>query len=268
MLCCYAHTSEPLEMDKAILYKIYRLIYMCDLSYKNPYEIINTDHEILSDLIDTRIFVNNIDTDAESYMYNSSKTIYICFRGTSTLKDAFADLNILQKTFIKKGVKVHKGFYKQFKSLEDDLNSNISKLLSDNPLINKLCITGHSLGGGVATIASVYFKNLYKNLEVECFTIGSPRAGNANFVKLYKELIKTSYRIVNHNDPIQYVPMLPRYSHIDNSYCIKKNNIIVIKKPVKGYERIFNTLKNLKYTNIVDPHKTETYMNVFQQKLL
>lgn len=261
---CYANISEPIDISKNILYKIYRLCYMCDISYRKPFEIEND--KILYDLIQTKLFINNEKTDAQCYLFYSYKTIYICFRGTSSIKDALIDLKTLQKTFIEKGVKVHRGFYKQFMSIESEIKEHIKNICKIYPTINKLCFVGHSLGGGLATLGSVWFKNMFPEKIIECYTLGSPRVGNKKFIELFQKIIDTSYRIVDHKDPIQYVPMLPIYYHVSDSHCIYKNNL-VIKKPVKGYERLINMLKNLQYTNIVYPHKTENYINYFQSLL-
>lgn len=258
---CNANMSESLDLSKDILYKIYRLSYMCDISYRNPSEII--DDKILYDLIQTKLFINNEETDAQCYIFYSYKTIYICFRGTSSIKDALTDLTTLQTKFIEDGVKVHNGFYKQFISIESEIKEHIKNICKTYPSINKLCFVGHSLGGGLATLGSVWFKNLFPEKITECYTFGSPRTGNKKFIELFQKNIDISYRIVDHKDPIQYVPMLPTYHHVSDSHCIYKNKL-VIKKPVKGYERLFNMLKNLKYTNIVYPHKTNNYINYFK----
>lgn len=255
----------PCFLSKEILFKIYRLAHMCELSYSNPENI--KYKPILNDLLHTLSYIDNKETDAQCYIMNSQNTIYVCFRGTSTIKDAITDLCVMRKKFISNNIYVHKGFYNQFMSIKNNIENKISNIIkNNNTSIKKICFTGHSLGGGLATLGSLYFKNKYNYLDVECFTFGSPRVGNTAFIKSFNEKIKTSYRISHNNDPIQYVPMSPLYHHIHYSLCIMNNNEFVYKKPVKGYYRFFNTLKNLNYSNIVEPHHIKNYIEHFENE--
>tara|TARA_Y100000389_G_scaffold186336_1_gene206593 strand:- start:51 stop:773 length:723 start_codon:yes stop_codon:yes gene_type:complete len=235
---------------------------MCNLSYEDHIDY--KQHLLLHDLIDSVTFIENKHTDAQCYIMNSDKTIYICFRGTSSFKDAITDLKTFQKTFIRDGVKVHRGFYKQFSSIEEQITNYIKSIIDYDVKLWKFCFIGHSLGGGLATLASVYYKNKYSYFDIECITFGSPRVGNKKFASLYKEYVHSSYRIVNHKDPIQYVPMSPLYTHVDDSYCIKDDEL-VLKKEVKKHKRLFNSFKNLNCGNIVKSHSLTTYLGFFSQ---
>lgn len=249
--------------DKHLFTKFFYLANMCKLSYSDDKDI-DDNHDVLHELTKSRKFFENKDTCAQCYIFNSQKSIFICFRGTSSIRDAFTDLKLFQTNFILPNIKVHRGFHKQFESLRDDINNHISDTILKNKNINTLCFTGHSLGGGLATIASIWFKYFYKHLNVECVTFGSPRCGNKNFVDFFQKNIDISYRIVNKQDPIQYVPMNPFYFHVCDSHTIS-NDIITIQKPVVGLMRLFNTLENLNYTDIVKPHRCDTYINFFQK---
>jgi predicted lipase len=268
MNCCNNKINQKsILLNKNIIYKILRLSYLCDFSYSHKNNL--KYNPILDNLIYTSIFIENKDTDAQCYIVYSDVTIYIIFRGTSSFKDACIDLSINQINFFEKDIYIHKGFYKQFISISDQINTHITNLLYLFPTLNKICFTGHSLGGGLATIASCYFKQLFNNfyilkdLEIECFTFGSPRVGNKKFTIFFNKLIKTSYRIVHDSDPIQYFPMTPYfYTHITDSLCIINKNEIIIKKKIKNC-RCINSFKKFNYFNIIKPHRLETYISFF-----
>lgn len=265
LICNCDSTYLDIVYNKDLFLRFFYLSHLCNLSYSKN-EDIDDNHKVLFELTKSRIFIENEDTDAQCYIFYSQKTIYICFRGTSSIYDALIDLSLFQTGFIDKKMKIHKGFNKQFMSLKDEIAINIAEILENNKNITNLCFTGHSLGGALATVASLWFKNIHKSLIVECTTFGSPRVGNKEFVKCFKKTIDVSYRVVNNDDPIQYVPMSPFYYHVDNSYCVKDKNVL-IKRPLDGYKRIFNTLKNLKYSNIVQPHRCDTYSDFFENKI-
>ena len=66
----------------------------------------------------------------------------------------------------------------------------------------KLFVTGHSLGGAVATILAAYLKE--QGHDPLLYTYGSPRVGNETFVQAYSSV--THYRHVYRRDPIPMVP--------------------------------------------------------------
>lgn len=119
----------------------------------------------------------------------------LAFRGTEArkIRDIKTDLNaILSKE--EKG-SVHSGFQQAFKACAKDITCELSKL-PDIPLY----ITGHSLGGALAIVAT---QNLESDRIAACYTFGSPRVGNYQF----SEEIKTPiYRVVNTSDIVPRMP--------------------------------------------------------------
>ena len=93
----------------------------------------------------------------------------------------------------------HRGFAEQAKTIM--YNEGFEKFLP-KAKSKKLFITGHSLGGAVATILAAYLKE--QGCDPVLYTYGSPRVGNEGFVKAYSAI--THYRHVYHRDP---VPMIP-----------------------------------------------------------
>jgi len=133
--------------------------------------------------------------------------VYIlAFRGTEPdeLSDLLADLN----AFPDKGVSggwVHNGFQNELEKVWHEIKTH----RKNNSKNSFFFITGHSLGGAMATLAASRFNLIDK---VTClYTYGSPRVGTRSFVKSCKFL---HYRHKNNNDIVTTVPLwLMGYKH-------------------------------------------------------
>ena len=76
------------------------------------------------------------------------------------------------------GAQVHQGFYAAYSSVAPQVNSAVSALLNQFPTASIL-VTGHSLGGALATFAAVEMKTkMNVSRKMTFYTFGSPRTGN------------------------------------------------------------------------------------------
>lgn len=124
-------------------------------------------------------------------------------------KDVFNHLTDPQEQIVldseKSKIKVHRGFYRSYSSVK----GKIYHYLSTHSRA-KVSLTGHSLGGAIATICAYdlakHLSSEIKSLEV-C-TFGAPRIGNRCFYKEYSKLVPNSRHYVNGAD---IVPRLPRW---------------------------------------------------------
>ena len=85
------------------------------------------------------------DEDAQAYIWMDNTTIYLTFRGSSSLEDFLADANILSTQLFKgRSIFVHDGFLDQFKSIE----LQITTYLKNDPVaqtLSNILVSGHSL---------------------------------------------------------------------------------------------------------------------------
>ena len=88
------------------------------------------------------------------------------------------------------------------KSVQDTVDAILSsceaKDESGKPL--PLFITGHSLGGALALLAT---KLVARNVDGACYTFGAPRVGNYEYFRFIKTPV---FRIVNSSDIVPRVP--------------------------------------------------------------
>lgn len=144
---------------------------------------------------------NRFGTQAFLARRDSDKMAVLSFRGTQmegltleTLLDVCADLYATFQTD-ENGVKTHNGFRCAFQKIEKEVMAGLEGLKD-----YAIYITGHSLGGALALIATRASNS--DNLAA-CYTFGSPKVGNEEFGDAIKAPI---YRIVNAFD---LVPLLP-----------------------------------------------------------
>jgi len=136
--------------------------------------------------------------------------IVIAFRGTqsSSLTNWYENLKFAQTELWESdsSVLVHRGFLETYKSLK-------SELLVQVPLFRAYCsscsflVTGHSLGGAMATLASVDLQMEFPDFGVpELYTYGCPRVGNPKFAQLVSTMLQSHFRVVNDRDVVPRIP--------------------------------------------------------------
>lgn len=142
--------------------------------------------------------------DTQGFLAKGSEFAVLAFRGTEgNIKDIATDLNI--RFYKAKAGKTHMGFAQAFTAVEKDVLEAVDNLGS-----TPFFVTGHSLGGALATIATSKLKR--SNLSA-CYTYGSPRVGNPEFDS---DLIKVPvYRVVNSSDAVTRVPLMTmNFQHV------------------------------------------------------
>ncbi len=108
---------------------------------------------------------------------------------------------------------VHEGFYRALADVWQLLQHEVQRL--DPQLQKSLWITGHSLGGALASLAAARWIERGRPVQ-GVYTFGQPRVGDAKFARNFNfEMKSTAFRFVNNNDVVSRVP--PRamgYSHV------------------------------------------------------
>ena len=106
--------------------------------------------------------------------------------------------------------KVHRGFYEAYRVLRGKVHRLVRNMINKYPSA-KLIITGHSLGGALATLAAADLKvhGLYHSPIMVNF--GSPMVGNRCFVNAYSNTVKLSNRFIHRRtfsriDPVTILP--------------------------------------------------------------
>jgi Lipase (class 3) len=195
--------------------------YLCKLCYHEKVDdsFIADCKEIGINVFDV-VFLDNENAEGLVYTVGMEK-LFICWRGTDETKDMISNLKLSLKPFycgVKYCGKVHSGFMNYYQKLTPLLNEHIDKFINNGG--NTIVFTGHSLG------ASVLFTALqcslhHKNMDIKCFTFGSPKLGDATFVKTFNENVKNSMRVCMQKDIVPKLPTQLCYKHVDKLLELK-----------------------------------------------
>ncbi len=165
----YDHEAEKQALEK-------------ELGYLD-YELVKTfDHE-----------------GTQAILVANEKYVILAFRGTeaTSMKDIKADAKAMQQA-CESGGKIHGGFQDAYEQVARDIET----ALADEALTSKpLFITGHSLGGALATIAAK--KITHKGGNAGCYTFGAPRVGDEEWISNIKTPL---HRVVNAADCVTMLP--------------------------------------------------------------
>jgi len=135
---------------------------------------------------------------AQAYIISNKDMVVLAFRGTepSEISDIKADLNAFPDRAVNGCGLVHNGFQEEVNKIWDDICVCLRHMQPSKDFF----ITGHSLGGAMATIATSRMRSRVQAL----FTFGSPRVGTRKFVESIKYV--PHFRFVNNNDIVTSVP--------------------------------------------------------------
>jgi triacylglycerol lipase len=190
-------------------------------------------------------------------------TAVVALRGTESTMEWWDDFewDLVPFTQIPNGGKVAQGFYDIYDSIgtmapgqegtsaPSAVAADVAQAATSGPAAGidpgslPLVVTGHSLGGALATLL-VTDLNATTALAPQAWTFASPQVGDATFAARYAGLSTVSWRIYNKVDVVPYFPI-----DISDSY-----------QPVAtGYA--INSLGKAKWS-LSCAHSLNTYMHV------
>lgn len=159
-------------------------------------------------------------------------TIFVCFRGSYSPKSALSYLQV--KTFTPTQIcedtedgyllGVFKITAEVFYTIRESIRYLSKHFLKTKDF--KLATTGHSLGGGIASIFSYLWTQKHKqHLKIICITFGSPRVMNGHLIKKFNQLIHDKIimyrRYISNGDPFVKLPLTTK--KFENSYYFPDN---------------------------------------------
>lgn len=169
------------------------------------------------------IFFENPETSTEGFAFvpnreGQKKTMVLSLRGTqeflqdwgTNVKLKLEALHHEPEAKSNKAIRVHRGFQAAWRSVREGVLDFVDKNKPD-----QILITGHSLGGALATLATVALKEKQHTIA-GLYTFGQPPVGDQNFVKYFNDELKIpAYRFVNNNDVVpRSLNAVRSYRHI------------------------------------------------------
>ena len=153
---------------------------------------------------------NNKSTQSALVVHKNYMTM--AFRGTDELADWADNLDFRSKKT--KFGKFHKGFLNALNDVWKELFSVYQSKRREFPF-RPLFITGHSLGGALATVAAARLAK--KDLPfISVYTFGQPRAAHrSSKIALQTDLKDKFFRFQNNSDLVTRIPArIMKYTHV------------------------------------------------------
>jgi triacylglycerol lipase len=175
----------------------------------------------------------------QGFLAKNNNIYVLAFRGTQPKKieDINADIRAY-KTSLKEG-KIHAGFHEAYEEVADEI---VKIFMENESWVWPLYITGHSLGGALATIATQNLEHRIKSQIAACYTFGSPRVGNSQYEKNVKAPF---YRIVHSTDIVTLVPSIG-YMHIGDprylTYSTADSDKFILYRNIPIFRRFWEML--------------------------
>ena len=198
---------------------------------------------------------------AQVYVVSNKNEMVLCFRGTepTQMSDLAADLNAIPDRG-RIGGFVHNGFQTEV----DKVWEQVHKEVVSKPKKKPLFITGHSLGGAMATITASRLQPVVKAL----YTYGSPRVGSKKFVE---KMHINHYRHVNNNDAVCTVPfaLLGYRHHTQARYINHYGNIRTLTYWQRFKDKLrgrWAAIKNLQFFDGFRDHGMDNYIRCTECK--
>ena len=138
------------------------------------------------------------------------RTLLVAFRGSESawqvVKEVLESLAVPKEQFLDGQVQSY--FLRAFNRLWAKMRGPFNRLRSRYPKYRVL-VTGHSLGGAIASLASVYMihESLVPRDRLVLYTFGMPRVGNYDYALQHSRLVPHSFRVVNGHDPVPHYPV-------------------------------------------------------------
>ncbi len=196
----------------------------------------------------TTIYASDLYTDANPERANSQVSIglilqaqgsgeaVIAFRGTEGIKEWVLDANFGTKPcpFLASAGNTEDGFTDMYESVATGTAAGSPLLVASltklawNQEIETVTVCGHSLGGALATLATldiaVNAPSPYHN--VTSYTYASPRLGDVSFAAKYNQLVANTFRIANELDLVPRLPLFPPYEHVMGEFDLKPYTVL------------------------------------------
>lgn len=209
---------------------------------------------------DTVQYISNPASGADLYIGKRvGNQCFIAFRGTKGIKDMLTDANAIRVKMDLDEVadsgrpSVHWGFLKQFRSIEPHLAS----FMVD---VETIHITGHSLGGALATLCAMSLSHRHPGTFITLTTFGSPRVGCDDFAQQFKARNNIrARRYARPRDTVTTIPTSWRFKHVGTPIWMHNEGPSLSPK-VGRFKRFFRALwRTITRLSVTDEHGMGVY---------
>ncbi|KAJ7183672.1 alpha/beta-hydrolase [Mycena filopes] len=155
---------------------------------------------------------------------DSRKEIVVSFRGSFSLADVATDVDLFLVPFVSPGLtetfNVHSGFLDAYNDVAVDVETTVKAQLKKFPTYT-IVVTGHSLGGALASLGATALKTALPTTPLKLYTFGQPRTGDAKYAAFVESTIGVAniFRGVHTFDGVPtIIPRFLGYQHHGTEY--------------------------------------------------
>ncbi|OKH18757.1 lipase family protein [[Limnothrix rosea] IAM M-220] len=230
------------------------LAYCANLIYQPKQKIEASLKNLGFDLEGRNFFLSNPDTDTQCFVVGDRQKIIIAFRGSERkIADWATNTKAIRTNFSEDKTlgTVHRGFNAALNSLWPELETEIQALRTANQTI---WLTGHSLGGALATLATAKLHLDNSQIPVSgLYTFGQPRVGSQKFSIAFNSQLKNiTFRCVNNNDVVTRVPpQIFGYSHVGRLMYFDARGRLRNDRNLSWWARFWDRLEG-RYRDVFD----------------
>lgn len=228
-------------------------------------------------------YLNMLTTDTQAFLFRDKNNLILVFRGSQQLADWKTNFKIRLKEFtiladqtvIPPHGRVHRGFLEAWQSVEKQVVYYLKKWWTPE---TNLWITGHSLGGALAAMATISLES--QGFKVSgLYTFGQPRIAGWKMVNyMNRQMGDRIFRYANNNDVVPLIPpqltiWVPTrvYGHMGSfRYFDHRGNLQRRSFLTQRFtDRLigFITALSTSGPDAIDDHKMEFYMHNLQKAL-
>ena len=158
----------------------------------------------------------DVKTDLQGYIgiLPSTKSIYVVLRGSSSLMNWLADLEVKlvpYTTFPECDCSVHNGFYKSALGVSNKTVYSVKTLKRLHPTYSVI-VTGHSYGASVGQLLDMELIN--ENIKVQLNDYGQPRVGDITYASFVNTHISEYWRTTHNKDIVPHVPPIEGFGYL------------------------------------------------------
>lgn len=247
-----------------------------------------------ADLRDNFVYLDIRKTNTQAFLFRKDNNIVLSFRGTQQFDDWKTNLKIRLRAFtvgadqesVRPVGRLHRGFLEAWQSVEkqvmywvDEWNAPTQAAVEAGTTDIQLWVTGHSLGGALAAVATVALEARGYSVN-GLYTFGQPRVADWQLVNYMNgRMGDRIFRYVNNNDivpmiPPQIIPWVPtrvyghmgQFRYFNDSGSLRRQSLLFQRFP----DRLFGMIRAILSSgtpDAVDDHKMEFYVANLQKAL-
>ena len=224
-------------------------------------------------------YINSITTDAIDFLKNDRKLehikiytkvdenlpnicyikyenqVFISFSGIRNTNDILHSLYYYLSYNDVLDCNIYRGYSNLFNLIIEDVIFLVNKI-TENEKID-IIFVGHSLGGVIAKLCSLYF-NMNGN-NYSCMTYSCPMIGSLSFINKFNEIVPNSFHVCCHTDPVVRAPFIFNIIEENNKFMFNQEEIVEYSPSYLSY--FYNLITMNFYT-----HRLLNYYEKFKNK--